>query len=290
MLFKRFSIVISILLVLTLSVVGCSGGDTATDGDGKEEIVIGKVPYPQEWIPANIIKHVAEERGYSVKMSEGDIGFIFLGLSQGDIDIYPDVWLPTLHKNYADKYGDKIELTGILYSKPDMGFAVPDYVDIDSIEELKGRADEFDGRIIGVEPSAGMMLTGKKTVEEYGLENYEIMEGSTPALLAELEKATKNNEPMVFLAWRPHTMFQNYDIKVLEDPKGVWVLDDVFTGVHPTLKDKAPDIYKLVQNLEVSIEDMEEMLDKMESEENTLEELTKEWLEDNREKIDSILK
>ncbi|SNS11142.1 glycine betaine/proline transport system substrate-binding protein [Anaerovirgula multivorans] len=279
-----------IMIILSLAVAGCGGeSEEQAPTDEKPTIAIGEVPYPHEWVPANIIKHVAEELGYSTEMVEGDIGFMFLGLAQGDIHIFPDVWLPTLHKTYIDRYEDQIQLTGILYENIDMGWAVPSYVDIDSIDQLKDRADEFNNRIIGIEPSAGMMVTSMETIEAYGLDEFELLEGSTPAMLAEVEKAIQQEEPIVFLAWRPHTMFTRYDIKLLEDPEGIWVLDDAITGVYPELEEIAPDLYEFVQNFEIDIQEIEGMLEEMELNDRDIEELTKEWIEENRDKVDAML-
>lgn len=302
---KKLIALITIIVLMSLVVMGCGGtkndqtsqgegqisgdGDKVSSGD-KPTIAIGQVPYPHEWIPANIIKHVAEEMGYAVEMVEGDIGFMFLGLAQGDIDIYPNVWLPTLHKTYVDKYEDQIELAGTLFEDIDMGWAVPSYVDIESIDQLKDRADEFNNLIIGIEPSSGIMITSNETIEAYGLEEeFELLEGSTPAMLAELEKAVQNEQPIIFLAWRPHTMFTKYDIKVLDDPKGIWILDDAITGLNPGLKEKAPEIYEFMQNFKIDIEDIEAMLDEMETSGGDIEELTKEWIEENRDEIDAML-
>jgi glycine betaine/proline transport system substrate-binding protein len=246
------------------------------------------VPYPHEWVPANIIKQIAEEKGYKVNIVEGAMGFMFLGLAQEDIDIFPDVWLPILHKSYMDKYEGKIELVGTLIEDIPMGIAVPSYTEFDSLADLKENADLIDNKIVGIEPSAGMMLKTEKTIEAYGLEDsIELLDGSTPAMLAELDRAIKTEEPLVFLAWRPHTMFSKYNIKLLKDPKGIWSYDDDHIGVNVNFKEKAPDIYKFLQSFKLSIDEVEEMLFRMENEDISMEQLAKEWIEENRDEIDS---
>lgn len=286
---RKLILSLSILLIIaSLFAFGCAK-ESADTGEDKRTIAIGKVPYTHEWIPAHIIKNIAEEMGYSTKMVEGEIGFMFVGLAQGDIDVFPDVWLPTLHKTYIDKYQDKIDLAGVAYEKVDIGWAVPKYVDVDTIEDLQGKAEEFDNRIVGIEPSTGIMLTSEKTIEAYGLSDFELLEGSTPAMLAELDKAIKNNEPIVFLGWRPHTMFSKYDIKLLKDTKDIWTFDDVHVGTKAGLKEDAPDLYQFLQNFKVSMDDIEKMLVEMEENKRDVDELTKEWIEQNRNSIDEML-
>lgn len=282
---KNYLRIAFLAAALTLFAAGCSGA-----GTGENTISIGKAPYPHEWIPAHIIRNIAEELDYQTEMVDGDIGFMFLGLSQGDIDIYPDVWLPTLHKTYVDKYEDDIELTGTIFEDADIGLAVPSYMDINSIADLKGRGEEFNNRIVGIEPSAGIMLTAADVMETYGLEDeYELLESSTPAMLGEVKQAFSNEDSIVFLAWRPHTMFIDYDIKLLEDPEGILVFDDGITGVSKGFKEKAPDLYEFTKNFKISLDEMETILAEMDKGEKEIEELAAEWIEQNRNEVDQML-
>ena len=215
---------------------------------------------------------------------------MWLGLAEGDVDVWPDVWLPILHKTYKDKYKDRVESANNIIDQNPMGLAVPSYVDINSIAELNARAKEFNNRIVGIE-AGGMMLTAEETIRAYGLTNFELIQGSTPAMMAEVDRATRAKEPIVFLGWRPHTMFQKYDIKLLEDPKGVWEYDAWISGVNPGLKEKAPDFYNFVKNFKISSEEVEAILIEYEKSgnEEVLKQETRKWVEDNRDKINTML-
>ncbi|NUP20985.1 MAG: glycine/betaine ABC transporter permease, partial [Streptomyces sp.] len=66
--------------------------------------------------------------------------------------------------------------------------------------------------------------------KEYGLDGtYEVVDGSTPAMLAELKRAYAKKEPVVVTLWSPHWAYSDYDLKKLKDPKGAWGKGD---GVH----------------------------------------------------------
>lgn len=289
---KMFKVLkVAAMILLIFGLVACaedSGTELSqeTASEDKAEINIGKVAYPHEWVPVHIIKHVAEEKGYKVNIVDGEVGFMFLGLKQGDIDIYPDIWLPVLHKSYMDKYKDDIELVGKFYEKAPMGVAVPKYSDINSISELGQKSEQIDEKIVGIEPSTGMMLTAENTIKEYGLEDsIELMDGSTPAMLAEVERAISEEKDIAFLAWRPHAMFSKYDIKLLEDPKSVWSADDDNIGVTKNFKEKAPDLYTFLTNLKVSIEEVDAMLYELEESDKDIDQVTKAWVENNKERI-----
>lgn len=280
-------------IVALIALVGCgNAGDpdpdsTAENGSDKPTITLGKAPYEHISFINGVIKHVAEQQGYSIDITEGDVGVMYLGVSQGEIDVYADAWDPTLHGPYIEKYKNDMEIIGMLYEQAPLGWAVPSYVDIESIEDLKGREDEFKGRIVGIEPSAGMMLTSEEIIEGYELD-YELLNGSTIGMLTELQRAINNEEPMVFLAWRPHTMFQQFDIKLLEDPKGFWQYDDIKVAVANGFKEKAPDLYRFLENLKIDIEDIEAGMLRFEEGEDP-EQVTKEWVEEHRAEIDQWL-
>lgn len=286
---KKSFLALAGVIILGLVFVAAGCGGVADDDSGKVTINIGDTPYVHSMVSTYILENIAEELGYNTEMVEADIGFMYQGLAQGDVDIYSDVWFPTLHKPYLEKYEGKFEIAGTLYEKADLGWTVPAYVDIDSIEELKGRADEFDSRIVGYEPSSGLMLASEEAIEAYGLEEYELIEGSVPTMMAEVDKVIKNKGNIIFLGYRPHSMWIKYDIKILKDPKGVFEIDDVRTAVSLDLKEKAPDLYQFIQNFSMPIVEVEKMILRVEEEKRDVEVLAKEWIEENRTLVDEML-
>ncbi|NLK21166.1 MAG: glycine betaine ABC transporter substrate-binding protein [Epulopiscium sp.] len=285
---KFLGIMVSISLLM--GVVGCANTENTLGAtENKSVINLGVTPYPHIDLITEILELSLGELGYETERVEGDVGFMYLGMSQGDIDIYPDGWLPILHGNYIDKYGDRLEVGNTIYEQVTMGIVVPTYVDINSIQELKDNAEIFDNKIVGIEPSAGIMLTASETIDAYGMDNIELLEGSTPAMLAEVDNAVRAEEPIAFLGWRPHIMFSEYDLKVLEDDMDIWDFDDVRSVMNPELKEKSPEAYELIQNFKISIDDIEDILFKLEQGENSLEELSAEWLANNRGFLDEIL-
>lgn len=294
---KRKSILSLVILALVLPLIalGCAQdpGDTPEPGAGGDKatvIKIGKDPYPNAWPSTYIIKYVAEDLGYKAEFVEGDIGFMFTGVAEGDIDIFPDAWIINLHKPYKDRYGDKIEYAGINYKDAPSGIGAPAYVEIDSLAELQGKGEMFNNRIIGIEPSAGLMLATERAMEAYGLEDeYELVQGSTAGMLAAVEKATNNEDPILFLPWRPHTMFQQFDIKLLKDPKSIFKADDCYIAVNPSFKEKAPDLYKFAQNFKINISDIEKVMYEGDSKEDEMAKLSRQWVDDNQDKIDAWL-
>ncbi|WP_017595325.1 glycine betaine ABC transporter substrate-binding protein [Nocardiopsis potens] len=225
---RRFLTAGAVAASVTLLAGACGGGGggVATgpeegDGGGKE-ISIGMIPWEEDIAITNLWKVILEEKGYTVTVEEVDVAPTFEGVANGDIDMYMDVWLPTTHGDYWDQYGDKLEELGTWNENASLELTVPSYVeDVDSIEDLKGKEEMFGERIVGIEAGSGLVQqTEDEAIPTYGLEGYELVKSSTPAMLEELETAIKDEEPVLVTLWRPHIAYSKYDLKDLEDPEG----------------------------------------------------------------------
>ena len=286
---KNNKIVKSILsFMLFVSLIALAACGNSGDGNSDDKtIIIGHAPYDYELPDIEVTKILADELGYKVKVLEGDVGFMFASLDTGDIDIWPGVWLPSIHKTYQEQYEDKYELGSAIYENAPIGWAVPTYVDIDSIDDLKGNEDKVGGKVIGLEPGAGMMLVSEQIIGAYDLD-LELVSGSTAAMLAEAEYAVSQNEPILILGWRPHTMISKYDLKILDESKGYWEQDSQLWGINEDFASKAPEIYSLVKNFKMSIEDHEDFLVHTEDGGDAAE-WAQQWIDEHRAEIDSWL-
>ncbi|MGV9559824.1 ABC transporter permease/substrate binding protein [Streptomyces sp. NPDC003522] len=209
---------------------GTAEASAANVGEG-EEITIGYIPWDEGIASTYLWKELLEERGFEVKTTQYAAGPLYTGLATGQIDFQTDSWLPTTHAEYWKKYGDRLDDLGTWYGPTSLELSVPAYMkDVNTLADLKARSAEFGGRITGIEPSAGMMgLLKDKVVEEYGLDGYQVVDGSTPAMLAELKRAYARKAPIVVTLWSPHWAYSEYDLKKLKDPRGAWGKGD---GVH----------------------------------------------------------
>ncbi len=236
-LWRRLAMVLAALVATTLVAAGCgtvggsnnAGGNdnqkTQEDGSGPgkgKTIKIGWIPWDEDVVVTRLWKQALEDKGYTVKMVQLDPGPLFAGLSKGDVDLFLDAWLPTTHAKYWKQYGDKLEDVGVWYDNATLGITVPNYVkDVKTIGDLKDHADEFDGKITGIEAGAGLTdTTENKVMPQYGLDNFKLVKSSTPAMLTELQKAIKAKEPIVVTLWRPHWAYAKLPIHDLKDPKG----------------------------------------------------------------------
>lgn len=282
---SKLFLLLALLIVSLGVVVGCGG---ESDSDKSKVIKIGQAPYDYEVPFIEITKQIATEQGYQVEVVKGDVGFMFMSLAQGDTDIWPGVWLPSIHETYQKKYSDKFELGSAIFNDAPIGWVVPKYVDVDSVADLKGNEELVNSKLIGFEPGSGMMLVSKDIIEGYELD-IEVVSGTGASMMAEADYAIKHEEPILFLGWRPHTMMRKYDVKILDDPKGYWKYDGEYWGIRKGLNEDAPDMYNYCKNFKMSIEDTEAFLYAYQEEDKEIETLAKDWIEKNRSKIDTWL-
>lgn len=289
-------------VALAMVAAGC-GSDDGDNGNGEASgnggeaggtITLGILPaWTDGLATAYLWKNVLEDEGYDVEITElSEAAPLYTGLSRGDVDVYPSAWSEATHSDYMDEYGDDIEDLATYYGGAKLTLAVPEYVDIDSIEDLQGQADRFDGRIVGIEPGAGLTRVTKESVmPTYELEgDYELVESSTTAMLAELESAVEAEEDIVVTLWRPFWANATFPVKDLEDPEGA--LGDP-EGLHVLARsgfgDDFPEVADMFANFELDDEQFGTLEDMMVNEyDGRPDEAAQAWLEENPDFVDSL--
>jgi len=291
---KTITLVISIMLAFTLF-AGCTGSESGPEGgqaaptqaaESKGEVSIGYVLWDSEIASTNVLKQVFEKAGYEVELVAVDAGPLYQALADGQVDCSVSAWLPGTHKNYWDTYGDDIDLVGKSMEGTRIGLVVPKYVTIDSIEELNGVSDKFDGKITGIEPGAGIMQATEQAIEDYGLD-YKLVSSSSAGMAAELAKAYKDEEWIVVTGWTPHWKFARYDLKYLEDPKGIYGGEEyIATLARQGLEEEKPGAYAILEKFAWTADDMSSVMLEIEGGE-TEDDAAAAWIEANSDTVNS---
>lgn len=213
---------IAVLTAIVMVAAGC-GGREAQTGQQSKNINIGYIAWDEDIAVSYLYKELLERKGYHVELQQLEAGPIYAGLSKGKPDLFMDSWLPSTHADYWKQYGSQLEDLGIWYNQATLNLAVPNYVgDVNSIADLKGKAAMFGGGITGIEPSAGeSRIVQNQAMPKYGLTpEWQLKLSSTTAMLASLEKAIKDKQPIVVSLWHPHWAYAKYPLKDLKDPQG----------------------------------------------------------------------
>lgn len=149
-------------------------------------------------------------------------------------------------------------------------------------------SEAVDYTITGIEPGAGISVTTEKAIEEYdNLDGWKVELSSTGAMMTELGTAIANEQPIIITGWNPHWMFAEYpDMKYLEDPKGVYgEEEDIVSLARIGLEEEKPEAYKLIEQFEWEVEDMESIMFEAQETGEEIEEIAAQWVEDNQDKV-----
>jgi len=111
-----------------------TNGVDAVDGD---KIKLAYVAWDSEIASHNVMKLVLEELGYNVSLIQVEAGPMWTAIADGSADASLAAWLPLTHATYAEKFDGDFEDLGINMEGVKVGLVVPQYMDIDSIEDLK---------------------------------------------------------------------------------------------------------------------------------------------------------
>src|SRR5699024_5491816 len=102
-----------------------------------EEIELVYVEWDTEIASTNVVGIVLEDLGFDVTVTPLDNAIMWEAVATGEADAMVAAWLPDTHKEQHAEYGDQMEDLGPNLEGAKIGLVVPEYMDIDSIEDLK---------------------------------------------------------------------------------------------------------------------------------------------------------
>ncbi|GHD19483.1 glycine betaine ABC transporter substrate-binding protein [Tianweitania populi] len=216
----------------------------------EKSVTMGTLSWEDLTPITGITKKVLEDKGYSVKVVEfAEWGIAYAALSKGDIQILASQ-TDYVAQDYWNKNKNRLEKISPVSHGLFQGVAVPKYVTIDSMDQLNDNADKLGGKIVGIEPGSGLMRDTTNAVKDYDLK-LQLVEGSTAAMTAALKSAIDRQEWIAVTIWEPSWMMQKFDVKFLNDPKGVfpppqsyyWIGQKGFSAENPGAREAIASVY-----------------------------------------------
>ncbi|QDP98324.1 glycine betaine ABC transporter substrate-binding protein [Microlunatus elymi] len=210
---------------------------------------------------AHLMKYLLDKAGYQTEIKVIDAAPGYTAVAQGDYDVLTDSELPSTHKAYINKYGDKMEPHGCWYDNPTIEIAVPAYSPAKSIGDLKTMADKYNDEIIGIEDGAGETQTMQNsTIPTYGLQDLQFKTSSSAAMLRALDTAYKQHKNIAVTLWTPHWAYEKYDLRKLSDPKkAMSAKEGLWDFTREGFGDDHPLAAQLMQNMILNEDEMVEL-------------------------------
>ena len=242
---------------------------------------------------------ILEGLGYEPETEILSVPVTYASLENQDIDVFLGNWMPTMEgdvRPYLEK--GTVEQTGVNLEGAKYTLAVPDYLAEQGLTDFADIAefeDELDGEIYGIEPGNDGNRLILEMIEEnaFGLEGFELVESSEQGMLAQVRRATQNQEPIVFLGWEPHPMNSNFDLTYLSGGDEVFGPDyggaTVYTNVRAGYLEECPNVGRFLQNLKFSLDMENQIMSAILDEGEEPEEAARSWLGENPGVLDGWL-
>lgn len=206
---------------------------------------------------------VLKALGYETDIKVLSVPVTYVSLAKGDVDVFLGNWMPTMEGDIA-KYRDdgsvetvRENLEGAKYTlavnkaAADMG--------IKTFADIAAAKDKLDGKIYGIEPGndGNRLIQSMIDKDAFGLKDFEVVESSEAGMLAQVARAKKQGEPIVFLGWAPHPMNANFDLTYLPGGDEYFGANlggaTVYTNVTKGYTQKCTNVGKLLSNLKFSL-------------------------------------
>lgn len=261
----------------------------AAQAESKGTVHLAYVEWSSTVASTNVVRVVLEKAGYDVKTTSLAAAAMWQSVASGDADALLAGWLPTTHEDYYAQLGDQLDDLGVSLDGTKLGLVVPAYMDIDSIEQLNDVADSLNNEIIGIDPGAGLQRLTGEVVKAYDLK-LRLRDGTDAIMTAALGNAIRNKENIVVTSWTPHWMFARWDLKYLDDPKGVYGgAEQIHTIARKGLKEDMPEAWQILKNFAWTPEDMGAVMLMNEEDGADPYENAKKWVEANPELVNQWL-
>lgn len=304
---------VALAALLTASVAACTaeeGSESAGGGSG-DGITVQAAQY--SWTAAGLTNGILSEIAAdhpdlgvaSLATTQLDPAAAWTGAQRGDIDLLTEVALPN-QQELADKAAEQVDVVSETYGEAAQGWFVPAYAvepggpleGLTSVDQLNDYADQLDGKFYDADPGYITTEQNRKRLDGYGITLEQVV-SSESAELAQLENSYSREEPIVLYLYHPHAVFAQYDMVQLEEPTpysdgclttgdGACAMPSYSANIAASkeLQEEAPDFVALLENLRISVEEMEEMQKAVDVDGEDVSTVARQWVDDHGDEID----
>jgi glycine betaine/proline transport system substrate-binding protein len=161
--------------------------------------------------------------------------------------------------------------------------------------DIAGAADALEESIYGIEPGndGNRLIMDMIAADAFGLSGFEVVESSEQGMLAQVARADRRGEPVVFLGWEPHPMNANFELTYLEGGDD-WFGPNlggatVYTNTSAGFVDACPNLGAFLNNLEFSLAMENEIMGAILNDGADPDEAATAWLQANPGVLDGWL-
>jgi glycine betaine/proline transport system substrate-binding protein len=242
---------------------------------------------------------LVRQLGYGSQVTVLSIPVTFTSMKNKDIDVFLGNWMPTMEadrKPYLD--GHSIEVIGVNLTGAKYTLAVPAYTyaaGLRDFSDIQRFAPQLKNAIYGIEPGndGNRLILGMIKQNQFNLGTFKLVESSEQGMLAEVERAIHDHEPVVFLGWDPHPMNMRFDMRYLSGGDSVFGPNfggaTIYTDVRAGYAQECPNIGRLLRNMKFTLTGESQMMDAILNQHQQPEVAAEAWLKANPKAVGAWL-
>ncbi|TQL68775.1 glycine betaine/proline transport system substrate-binding protein [Nocardioides albertanoniae] len=301
---QRLAVAALTMAMTAATVTACTtaserDGFAQSDSGGAENsVVLAEQPWVDLQVENEVAVQVLQELGYEASIKKNlSVENAATAVSSSQIDAYLGNWWPSQKPSFGQAIDDgDIEVLSTIVKGTEYAPAIPgdvaEKLGITSLADLDANGAKFGKKIYGIEAGSPGNETIQKAIDEdaYGLGDWKLVASGTPAMLAQVDKAQKAGQPIVFLGWSPHWMTVEFDAVFLDDPDKVWGgAGEIRTVTRKGYADENPQIAKFLSNLRFTTDEAGEFYYEHDKQGKELSAIAEAWIKDNPDKIEKFL-
>ena len=242
-----------------------------------------------------VTTYLLKALGYDTDIKVLSVPVTYTSLKNKDIDVFLGNWMPTMEADIAPYREDGsvesigVNLEGAKYTlsvnKVAADLGIKDFGDISK------HRDALDAKIYGIEPGndGNRLILDMIEADAFGLKGFEVVESSEQGMLAQVSRAVRAGDPIVFLGWEPHPMNANFELTYLTGGDDYFGPNlggaTVFTNVRAGYLDDCPNAGKLVANMKFTLAMENEIMGSILNDGEEPEDAAVAWLKGNADAV-----
>ncbi len=229
-----------------------------------DKITLADVGWTDVTATTAVAASVLEALGYQPEVKLLALPVTLAGMASGDVDVFLGVWIPTMTADMKpyEEAGTieliRVNLTGAKYTLATNAAGAE--AGIKSFADIAGASKALGGKIYAIEPGndGNRLILDMIKADAFGLKDFQVAESSEQGMLAQVDRATRRKEPIVFLGWEPHPMNAKYAMTYLEGGDDWFGPNlggaEVRTVTRKGYAEECPNVARFLENLEFSLE------------------------------------
>jgi glycine betaine/proline transport system substrate-binding protein len=235
--------------------------------------------------------HLLRTIGYSPTITVLSVPVTFASLHNNDLDVFLGNWMPAQEADRSRYVNDgSVEVIGANLTGAKYSLAVPAYTyaaGLQDFKDIQRFAPALNDSIYGIEPGndGNRHVLEMLKQNQFGLGDFKLIESSEQGMLAQVERAYREKQPVVFLAWEPHPMNMRFALKYLTGGDEVFGPNfggaTIYTVTRRGYSAECPNVGRLLTNLKFSLRGESEMMAAILDRHEAPEMAATEWLKAN---------